>query len=64
MQYTEPLEVEDLEAISWAKYDGTRQYARDKRRQVSSGRSAPCCVVFPARLFCLQGSPTLHVAPR
>lgn len=34
MQYTEPLEVDDLEAKKWSKFDGTRQYARDKRRQV------------------------------
>ncbi|KAI7842490.1 hypothetical protein COHA_003844 [Chlorella ohadii] len=34
-QYTEPLEVEDLEAKGWKKFDGTRQYARDKRRQIA-----------------------------
>lgn len=39
-QYTEPLEVEDLEAKGWRKFDGTRQYAHDKRRQVRTREEA------------------------
>lgn len=52
-QYTEPLEVEDLEAKGWKKFDGTRQYARDKRRQVRlqarcSGQRQACRFVARA----------------
>lgn len=34
-QYTEPLVVDDLQAKKMKKYDGTQQYARDKRRQIA-----------------------------
>ncbi|PSC75392.1 dehydrogenase reductase SDR family member 12 [Micractinium conductrix] len=34
-QYTEPLVVVDLQAEKMKKFDGTLQYARDKRRQIA-----------------------------
>ena len=34
-QYTEPLVVDDLQAERMKKFDGTQQYARDKRRQLA-----------------------------
>ena len=34
LQYTEPLVVDDLQGEQMKKFDGTKQYARDKRRQV------------------------------
>lgn len=40
-QYTERLEVEDFEFEKPRKFDGTQQYARDKRRQVRGVRLAP-----------------------
>ncbi len=44
-QYTEKLEVDDLEAEKMRKFDGTVQYARDKRRQVGAlnGACRQCC---------------------
>lgn len=36
-QYTEPLVVDDLQAEGLKQYDGSVQYARDKRRQVAIG---------------------------
>lgn len=37
-QYTEHLEVEDLQGEKLRKYDGAVLYARDKRRQVGTAR--------------------------
>ena len=62
LQYTEPLEVEDLEAKRWNKFDGTRQYARDKRRQVRSG-CAPTGPSYSGRPSPGLAQPLASLAP-
>jgi dehydrogenase/reductase SDR family protein 12 len=39
--YTEPLDVDDMQNAGMKSYDGTKAYARDKRRQVGP----PCRAV-------------------